>query len=599
MLSSRLQTIVSKLSSTDGYDFFDSLVLELQEALNAKHLLIAQLNQGTHQASSLAVACDNSLKCPVTFDTKGIDLDQPLISNRSTSAARDFTFDPSISFSICAPVLTANNQTCGVLVALFENPIENHQANQALSILQLFAGFASRHFANHHLLTNPDSIVLSASERNFQSDSVTGLPDRNYLLQHIDVCAQAARSLKQKITLITISLDNFRLINNTLGHAAGDCLLYQCARRLENYLPKHCTLTRIAGDEFGLLVTNSSTSSITKLGISLSDYLHDPFYLDSHPVKITASIGAAVFPNDALTALDLLAKSDQAANHRKASGKNGFSFYTEKLLQENRKKLQLKYALGQALKNRELEVFYQPIINLQSRRLEKCEALVRWTHEGEKIAPLDFIPIAEEFGLAQELGAFVWETACSQIETFKKNGMGNISISVNRSMAEFPHPNSSNQDWLKNLVGRDIDNSQISFEITETILAPENKSFSEYLTQLKQTGCSISLDDFGTGYSSLSYLRNFPIDYLKIDRSFIAGIDENEEALALVTSIIEMAKALSIKTIAEGVETKGQLTKLDELGCNYIQGFFFSKPIKSDEFIRYSNNFCYETTLQN
>lgn len=591
MLSNQLQAVVSNLTTLAGNEFFNALVLQLQELSQANYLFLAKLNPTTDIASTLAHASHAGLIENFSFSYANGCFTQPDIN--PIPAAFLSHQHAAAHTLICAPVLNDQHEITGTLVALFGQEPDADQTKQVLSLLQLFSGLASRHMEDTTQQQQPHP-----SQPNQMIDRVTGLPDRSYLLKQVESAIHTSRSDNTTIALITISLDNFRYINNSLGHLAGDQLLYACARRLEKFIPSGCTLTRIAGDEFGILTGSVCKDSIVDLGLRLLDIIQEPINLEHQPIKLTASIGAATFPEDACSAIDLLAKSDEAAHHRKTSGKNGFSFFTEKLLQENRKKLQLKHALSQALKNRELEVFYQPIINLQSRRLEKCEALVRWTHNGKKIAPLEFIPIAEEFGLAQELGAFVWETACSQIETFKKNGMGNIHISVNRSMAEFPHPSSCNQDWLKTLIGRDIDSSQISFEITETILAPENKSFSEYLSQLKKSGCSISLDDFGTGYSSLSYLRNFPIDYLKIDRSFIHGIDIDPEALALVTSIIEMARALNIKTIAEGVETKGQLTKLDELGCDFIQGFFFSKPIKSDEFIRYSNSFCYDTILQ-
>lgn len=602
MLNFQLQTLVSKLTALSGQKFFDSLTLDLQSILKAKHLFFADLDSITHAATTLAFASDGNLDKNFNFN---LGNNSSLHTSAFTLEVMEAKFEETLPFCfsdhccIAAQILDSHHRTQGFIAAFYESSLDVNFANQVESVLQLFSALSTRHL-QHKVEASPQDPLLALEQRLHKRslDSLTGLTDRNYLLKQIELKRKDALSNEYTVTLLTICLDNFRYINHSFGHDIGDQLLCQCARRLEKRKPLDYTLARIAGDEFALLLPNTDRQKSAEIATALVHHLQQPFYIGTNEIKLSASIGAAVFPDDAQTSLQLLTRSDQAANHIKASGKNGFAFYTAQLSQKNAHKLIIKHALGLALKNRELEVFYQPIINLHTKNLEKCEALVRWTHQGENIAPLDFIPIAEEFGLAQELGKFVWETACNQVEIFKNNGIGDINISVNRSMAEFPHDNSHNQDWINTLISKNIDHSKISFEITETILAPENKKFSEYLSQLRNSGCSISLDDFGTGYSSLSYLRNFPIDYLKIDRSFIIGIDVNEEALALLTSIIDMAKALNIKTIAEGVETKAQLTILDKLNCDYIQGFFFSKPIRSDDFIKYSNNFCYETCLQ-
>lgn len=602
MLNYQLQSLVSKLTTLSGEEFFDSLVLELQTILNAKHLFLANLTSISNSVTTLAYANSGCLNKNFYFDLRNTP---PLHSPIFTLDVAETKFKQFLPFSfsdyrcIAAQILGSHHRRQGFIAAFYDSPLEPAFARQVESVLQLFSALSARHI--EHRIDAPPQDPLTALEKKLHKhtlDPLTGLTDRNSLLTQIELKRQEAMNHGHTLALLTVCLDNFRYINQSFGHQIGDQLLCQCARRLEGRKPADYILARIAGDEFALLLPNSNRQKCANIASSLVTQLQQPFYLGTHAIKLSASIGAAVFPDDAKTSLQLLTRSDQAATHIKATGKNGYAFYTSQLSQQNNHKLHIKHALSLALKNRELEVFYQPIINLHTKSLEKCEALVRWTHQGENIAPLDFIPIAEEFGLAQELGRFVWETACNQVDIFKKNGIADINISVNRSMAEFPHNTSHNQDWGNTLISKNIDHSQISFEITETILAPENKKFSEYLSQLKRSGCSISLDDFGTGYSSLSYLRDFPIDYLKIDRSFIIGIDVDDDALALVTSIIDMAKALNIKTIAEGVETKAQLTILDGLNCDYIQGFFFSKPIRGDDFIKYSNSFCYETCLQ-
>jgi predicted signal transduction protein with EAL and GGDEF domain len=383
-----------------------------------------------------------------------------------------------------------------------------------------------------------------------------------------------------------------------MGHHIGDLILQKVARRLETNLRQSDTLSRYAGDEFVLLLPMLEDIAIVEtVAAKVLDAIRAPFMIEQSPIEITASVGIAICPDDASSTLDAIAKADQACDHAKSSGKNASQFFTEEMQQRSDHKMYLKKALTKALQERALDVYYQPIVNLQTQQIEKCEALVRWHHEGQFISPMEFIPIAEEFQLASDLGRLVLEKTCQQLRELDQTHPRPIKIAVNRSVAEFPKANNPHDDWLEIIREQNVDAKRIAFEITESILAPENSEFTDYLSTLKQAGCTISLDDFGTGYSSLSYLRTFPIDKLKIDRSFIADLEDNEEALTLVSTIIAMAKALGMKTIAEGVETVGQLHKLEELGCDYIQGYFFSRPLPGGELKTYLQHFNYTSYL--
>ncbi|NIB39505.1 EAL domain-containing protein [Pseudomaricurvus alkylphenolicus] len=419
-------------------------------------------------------------------------------------------------------------------------------------------------------------------------DLLTNIPNRQLLLDRIEQQRLLMDRQHTKAALLCISLDNFRDINTTLGHNVGDLLLQKIARRLGQHTRQSDTLARIGGDEFALLmpILDDMVNAET-VALHILDAINAPFLISDHVIEITASIGIAICPDDAHSSLDLINKADQAADHAKHSGKNCFHFFTHELQQRSHRKLLLKNALGKALHKRELNVFFQPIVNIASGEVEKCEALIRWQLDGEFVSPEEFIPIAEEFRLARSLGRFVLEESCRLIQRLDSLQLQPVTIAVNRSIAEFPDDGNQYHDWLGIIKEEGVEHQRISFEITESILAPENRSFAEYLYRLKEAGCSISLDDFGTGYSSLSYLRNFPVDYLKIDRSFVADLESDNDALTLVSTIIAMSKALGIRTIAEGVETEGQLSILKNMNCDLIQGYYFSRPLPGPDLLDY------------
>lgn len=425
-------------------------------------------------------------------------------------------------------------------------------------------------------------------------DLLTNLPNRQLLLERTEQQLLQLQQQDRKAAILFISIDNFRDLNNTMGHHVGDLILQKVARRLETNLRQSDTLARYAGDEFVLLLPMlSDITTVETLAVKILDAIRAPFMVEQNPVEITASIGIAICPDDASETLDAIAKADQACDHAKASGKNSSQFFTEEMQQRSNHKMYLKNSLAKALQDRLLDVYYQPIVNLQTQQIEKCEALVRWNHEGQFISPMEFIPVAEEFQLANELGRLVLEKTCQQLKALEDAECNPIKIAVNRSVAEFPKAKNPHDDWLAIIREQGVNVEKVSFEITESILAPENTEFTDYLSILKTAGCSISLDDFGTGYSSLSYLRTFPIDNLKIDRSFVADMENDKEALTLVSTIVAMANALGMKTIAEGVETAGQLQLLEELGCDYIQGYLFSRPLPGNELLHYLKTFDY------
>ena len=426
-------------------------------------------------------------------------------------------------------------------------------------------------------------------------DLLTNLPNRRLLLDRIQQQQLIAERQDAQSALLCISIDNFRDINNSLGHHIGDQLLQKVALRLSKSTRKSDTIARISGDEYAMLIpVLTDVSSLEATAQHVLNNIRAPFYIDRQVIEITASIGITIYPDDASDPHDLLAKADQATRFAKSQGKNTYQFFTRELQQRSDNRVYLKNALSNALNAKELEVYYQPIVNLTSRAVEKCEALARWTHKGRFISPIEFIPIAEEFSMARELGMEVLRQACEQAVAIQQLGH-NVCIAVNRSIAEFKDDTNASENWLERIRSYDLDPKSFTFEITESLLAPENTELSVHLERLQQAQCPIALDDFGTGYSSLSYLRAFPIDFLKIDRSFIQDLEHDEEALTLVSTIIAMAKALKMQTVAEGVETAEQLEILMDLECDYAQGYLFSRPLPGKDFEGFLNAFDFES----
>ncbi len=419
-------------------------------------------------------------------------------------------------------------------------------------------------------------------------DLLTNLPNRQLLLDTIEQQMIISRQHQTQAALLHISLDDFRTINSSLGVKSGDRLLQQIAQRLTQQFQQPATVARIGGDEFALLFPLvGNTRHPGNLAMTVLETIQSPLQIQTQELQITASIGIALFPDDASTAADLVTKAEQASSQAKRQGKNEFQFFTWAMQQQSNRKLALKNALSRALQQRQLQVHFQPLISLHSNQVEKCEALVRWQLDGKQVSPEEFIAIAEEFRLAKSLGRFVLQESCRLVRQLDALGLPPIHIAVNRSIAEFPDTDASQDDWLSQISAENIEHSRIEFEITESLLAPEHRNIANYLHRLKQAGCRVLLDDFGTGYSSLSYLRNFPVDYLKIDRSFIKDIEKDANALTLVSSIVAMSRALGVNTVAEGVENQQQLELLRGLGCDLAQGYYFSRPVPASSLIEF------------
>lgn len=421
-------------------------------------------------------------------------------------------------------------------------------------------------------------------------DVLTGLPNRTLLLERIQQAIGYTNHLQQGIVILFINLDGFQIINDSLGHELGDRLLKEISRRLTTELPKNTTIARLSGDEFAVMQEVTDPLKIgSYIAQCLLEKLSQPLSLDHHDIVITASIGISVYPNDGEEALILLKNANTAMSRTKSQGKNNYQFFTAEMNKAALERLILENQLRKVLMRDELKVYYQPLVELSSGKIIGVEALLRWQHPTQGLLPpTKFIPIAEEMGLISQIGEWVLRTACYQAQNWLKQGF-QIQISVNVSGRQFQQPNLFK--IIENvLYETQLPPTLLELELTESILMQEGKGSVDHcfatLSQLQKLGVHIAIDDFGTGYSSFSYLKRFPLNTLKIDRSFIKDICHDKDDAAITSAIIAMAHGLQLKVVAEGVENSEQVAFLYLRNCEVGQGFLFSRPQPADQITR-------------
>jgi len=446
-------------------------------------------------------------------------------------------------------------------------------------------------FDEHYELTHYNAFFYDITERHkanekikFQSsyDSLTKIANKNKLFSFIE------KSIKQyeyqvdnsvSAALIVIDIDYFKKFNSLHSHSFGDKVLIHVANTLNALTNENDIVARTSGDNFALFTNHiKGESSVINLINKINKSINEPFIIDGVTIKITLCMGISYLGLHAKDAHSFFEKAEQAMFSSKKNGRNSHGFYNRQISEKANQEEQLKLSLERAIEHDEFTLVYQPIISLKKHTITKFEALIRWSNNGNVVSPAEFIPAAEKFGLITKIGNIVLDKACRQLALLKKQGLTNVMFNINRSIHEFPVDNYDNS-WINTIKQHGINPKQICFELTESVLAPENNNYIALLNKLQQAGCTIALDDFGTGYSSLSYLRRFPIDTLKIDRSFITEMANVAGDVVLVSAIISMAKALDISVVAEGVEHKEEVDILTKLNCDYIQGYYYSKPL--------------------
>ncbi len=411
-------------------------------------------------------------------------------------------------------------------------------------------------------------------------DALTNLPNRRLLRERLDEAIEGVDGF----ALLLIDLDRFKEINETLGHDMGDLLILEAALRIGRCM-EGGTLARVGGDAFMLILQRDAE----KVAERILDEFSSPFMIGDEPVQVSASLGMTYYPADAVHVEGLLKNAEQAMYRAKEKGGNSCEYFTEAMQQQVVERIMLGRDLRQAMKKGELDIHYQPIVDLKSGKIVKAEALLRWRHSLRgMLLPDLFIPIAEESGMIVEIGEWLFNEAASRVREWQGK-FGDIALSINESALQFSEF-STEKHWLERLEEFGLPRNSIAIEITESVLLKESGRSSERLRSFHEGGIEISIDDFGTGFSSFSYLKQFDVDYLKIDRSFISGLTVNRQDMAITEAVISMAHKLGIRIIAEGVETADQRDMLVSFGCDYAQGFLYSPPLPAEEFEKLLEN---------
>ncbi len=417
-------------------------------------------------------------------------------------------------------------------------------------------------------------------------DTLTSLPNRLLLQDRLQRMMVKANRTKTNVAMIFLDLDRFKNVNETLGHDVGDKLLITVGNTLEGCVRKSDTVARMGGDEFAVILDDlKDVKFAAVVARKILQALSKPIFVDEYELYATCSIGISVFPSDSDNVEGIMRCADTALYRAKEAGKNNYQFYTSDMNTRAFEFLLLEAGLRKALSNDELVAYYQPQMDLWNNKLIGMEALLRWKHpEKGMVSPGDFIPLAEETGLIDPIGEWVLREACIQNKAWQDEGYPPVSVSVNMSGRQFRRKD------IVELVASILEETSLEpqyleLELTESIIMHDVESTINTLKGLKKMGVKLAIDDFGTGYSSLAYLKLFPIDHLKIDRSFVFNISSDANDAAIANSVVVLAHSMNLKVVAEGVETAEQLEILRKQGCDYVQGYFFSKPLSAKEFV--------------
>jgi diguanylate cyclase (GGDEF)-like protein/PAS domain S-box-containing protein len=420
-----------------------------------------------------------------------------------------------------------------------------------------------------------------------QFDSLTGLPNRHLFRDRLMQAMARSKRSGNAMAVLFIDLDRFKLINDTLGHSAGDRLLKEATQRLQASVRASDTVGRFGGDEFGAIIADlAKPADASVVAQKIIDVLAQPFHLDGHESYVTASVGITLFPTDGDEAGTLIMNADAAMYRAKEQGRNTYQYFTREMNERAMQRVKMETALRRAIERREFLLHYQPKVKIGSGELCGFEALLRWQQpERGLVPPLEFIPILEDTGLIVPVGEWVIEEVCAQIGRWQASGFRVPPVAINLSARQFQQKGLD--ETVRRVLGKSgVDAALIHFELTESLLMKEPEAAAKTLRGLKELGVMLSVDDFGTGYSSLSYLKRFPIDALKIDRAFIRDVTVDPDDAAITFAIIGLAHSLKLNVIAEGVETRDQLDFLETHGCDEMQGFLFSRPVPAEECAR-------------
>jgi diguanylate cyclase (GGDEF)-like protein len=453
-----------------------------------------------------------------------------------------------------------------------------------ISVLLIGAGFAAAMWLRRAHDEEPG--VRPLGDARGLHDPLTGLPNRSATAEAAGMLIAEARASNAKLALLALSVDRLKPINESLGHEAGDQLLCELVRRLRGLLRRSDVLGRLAGDEFVVVAGDAqSAHDIESIINKIIAALREPVTLQNRAIHVSLTIGASAFPQDGERYEQLLRSAETAMRTAKAAGRGTFRRYSLEMRSLADDRLALESDLRSAIEHNQLELHYQPKVDILSNRVRSAEALVRWRHPVRGLVPPNaFIPIAEETGLILPIGEWVLRTACRQVRGWIDAGLAPVRVAVNLSPQQFRHADL--QSVVQSaLAEAALEPGFLELELTESSVMHDPEKSTATLERLSQMGVHISIDDFGTGYSSLSYLRRFPLDKLKIDRSFVRDLMSNRDDASIVKAIISLAHNLRLRVVAEGVETREQLEFLRDLGCDQYQGFYCSPAVPPAAFV--------------
>ncbi|OJX78330.1 EAL domain-containing protein [Magnetospirillum sp. 64-120] len=418
----------------------------------------------------------------------------------------------------------------------------------------------------------------------FGHDALTGLPNRDIFVDRVERAVLHINRIGGSVALLMMGLDRFTLVNDALGHAAGDHLLTEVARRLRQCIRETDTAVRLDGDKFALVMTIASVDDSVIVAEKVLAAVKEPFAIDGQEVVVTFSIGIALYPQDAADAGALIKQAENALHHAKVSGRNNYQFFSKDMNNKAKSRLDLESRMRRALANEEFVVFYQPKVSAENNRIVGAESLIRWIDPDKgMVNPGEFIPVAEETGLIEQIGTWVLRRSCQQLREWQDQNLSTVKVSVNVSARQFK--SRALLDIVTGVLAETgLDPKWLELEITESMLMNDVEAAVRKMTALRDLGLGLSIDDFGTGYSSLSYLGRFPITTLKIDRAFIADVDRNPKTAEIARAIIGLSRGLNLEVVAEGCEIEAHIQFLKDNGCDTVQGFYYSRPVPADQF---------------
>jgi diguanylate cyclase (GGDEF)-like protein/PAS domain S-box-containing protein len=556
------------------------LALEEQEKMLKKDLVLAR------------EVYENSQECIVLFDSKKSIISVNKTFEILSGYKKNYIIRNKISLNSLFSVLNGNFDEV-LNFAIEGNPWHDELflINKNGSKIPVYAYIYTITY-NHNNIYMLSAVDISQRKEMEEAidflqnyDNLTALPNRNLFVDRLNQAIAVAKRFSTKVALLYIDIDNFKLINDNLGQEAGNLLLRQFANRLSTIVREGDTLARISGDDFALMVGNiNSSNEVISIINKIRNTLKEPFKVLDKNISVTVSIGSSVFPDDTEQQVELLSFAEYALKLAKENGRNNYVFYSPELNINLYEDFELLSGFPKAIKNNQFVLYYQPKVSFSTGKIVGAEALIRWNHPKlGLVPPLKFIPLAETHGFIGEIGAWVIKEACKQICEWNKKGIFIENIAINISALQFNDKNL--KDYIDETISlMKINPSSLEAELTESIIMKNIESSLILLKSLKELSIKLSLDDFGTGYSSLSYLTKIPLDTLKIDRSFVINMTEGEHEKKIIKMIINLAKSLNLKVLAEGVETEEHYRILKEWGCDEYQGYYFSKPLPADKF---------------